>query len=186
MAMKYEVEQKFPVQDFGEMERKLVALGGEFASAIEQVDRYFAHPARDFAKTDEALRIRRTGEENRITYKGPKLDLQTKTRQELELPLPPGRQAAEDFSSLLHALGFRRVAEVFKRRRKLHFSWQGFEVEASLDEVERVGRFVELEIVADHQRLDAARESLLALAKELGLETIERRSYLELLLDQVI
>jgi adenylate cyclase class 2 len=184
--MKYEVEQKFPTPDFAAIERKLVALGGEFAAPIEQVDRYFAHPARDFAKTDEALRIRRTGEENRITYKGPKLDLQTKTRQEMELPLPPGRQAAEDFSALLVALSFRRVAEVHKRRRKLHFAWQGFEVEASLDEVERVGRFVELEIVADQQQLDAARQSLLALAQELGLEKTERRSYLELLLEQVI
>jgi adenylate cyclase class 2 len=174
------------VQDFAFLERKLAAMGGEFSAPIEQVDRYFAHPARDFAKTDEALRLRRTGNENRITYKGPKLDLETKTRREIELPLASGPQAAEDFSGLLLALGFRRVAEVPKRRRKLHFTWQGFQVEASLDEVERVGRFVELEIVADDQQLDAARQSLAALARELGLEKSERRSYLELLLEQVV
>ena len=87
--MKYEVEQKFPLADAAEAERKLVALGGPFSDPVEQVDRYFGHPARDFAKTDEALRIRRIGQENRITYKGPKLDAATKTRRELELPLAP-------------------------------------------------------------------------------------------------
>ncbi len=184
--MKYEVEQKFPVPGFGDIEPRVRALGGEFSSPVEQVDRYFAHPARDFAQTDEALRIRRMGDENRITYKGPKLDAATKTRREIELPLTPGAAAAEDFSLLLNALGFRRVAEVRKRRRVAHFPWRGFEVEAALDDVDRLGQFVELELSADDHDLNTARESLTLLAQELGLEKAERRSYLELLLEQVV
>jgi adenylate cyclase class 2 len=185
-GMNYEVEQKFPIRDVAAIERKLAALGGVFAPAVEQVDRYFAHPARDFAKTDEALRIRRIGEENRITYKGPKIDSATKTRQEIELPLAPGREAAEDFTRLLESLGFRRVAEVRKRRRIMHFTWSGFPMEAALDDVEHVGQFAELELAADEQTLDAARECLASLAKELGLEQSERRSYLEMLLERVV
>jgi adenylate cyclase class 2 len=184
--MTYEVEQKFPVATFDHIERQLVALGAEFADAVEQVDRYFAHPARDFAKTDEALRIRRVGGENRITYKGPKLDAVTKTRQEIDLPLVSGADAADAFSSLLNALGFRRVAEVRKRRRAARLPWRGYDVEAALDEVDRLGRFVELELSADDQNLDAAREGLLALAQFLGLEKSERRSYLELLLESIV
>ncbi len=184
--MTYEVEQKFPLRDAADVESRLAALGGFFSDPFEQVDRYFAHPARDFAQTDEALRIRRTGDENRITYKGPKLDATTKTRHELELPLAPGAQAAEDFSTLLLALGFRRVAEVKKRRRSMMLSWQGIEVQVVLDEVERVGRFVELEIAADASRVDAAKACLASLAQTLGLASSERRSYLELLLAQVV
>ena len=50
----------------------------------EQVDTYFSHPARDFAATDEALRIRSIDQENFVTYKGPKLDATTKTRREID------------------------------------------------------------------------------------------------------
>jgi adenylate cyclase class 2 len=162
--------------------QKIAELGAAFASPVEQVDRYFGHPARDFAQTDEALRIRRIGEENRITYKGPKIDTATKTRRELELPLASGAQALEDFSTLLEALGFRRVAEVRKLRRVAVLHWKGCEVEAALDDVTQVGRFVELELSADEAGLDAARECLGSLAAKLGLEASERRSYLEMLL----
>ena len=70
-----------------------------------EVDRYFNHPARDFAETDEALRIRRIGPVNRITYKGPRVDTVTKTRQELELPLVEGEKSAADWITLLEKLG---------------------------------------------------------------------------------
>lgn len=184
--MKYEVEQKYPIQDRDEVERRLAAMAGRFSEPIEQVDRYFAHPARDFAATDEALRIRRIGDENYITYKGPKLDAVTKTRREIELPLASGTQAAEDFSELLYALGFRRVAEVRKLRRSARFTRGGFEVEAVLDEVDRLGHFVELELSADDERLDAARRCLHAISEELALGAPQRRSYLELLLERVV
>ena len=184
--MKYEVEQKFPVADAAAAEQRLQALAGTFSEPVEQVDRYFAHPARDFAKTDEALRIRRVGEANFITYKGPRLDATTKTRREIELPLASGGPAAEDFAELLTALGFRRVAEVRKRRRKAGFHRDGFEVEAALDEVEGLGQFVELELIAEDENLAAARQCLASLAAELSLTSAERRSYLELLLARVV
>jgi adenylate cyclase, class 2 len=184
--MNYEVEQKFPLADPAAVEQRLRELAGAFSEPVEQVDRYFAHPARDFAKTDEALRIRRVGEQNFITYKGPRLDATTKTRREIELPLAAGAAAAEQFAELLTALGFRRVAEVRKLRRKACFHREGFEVEAALDEVESLGHFAELELIADDANLDAARQCLASLAAELGLTSTERRSYLELLLERVV
>ncbi len=137
---------------------------------------------RDFSESDEVLRIRRTGEQNRVTYKGPKIDRLTKTRREIEVGLAPGDGAARDFKELLQQLGFRPVAEVRKRRRTWLLAWQGYEVEAALDDVDEVGTFVELEIIADEAGVDAARASLATLAAELPLTGSERRSYLELLL----
>jgi adenylate cyclase class 2 len=182
MPHEFEVEQKFALADQEKLIQELSSLGAVFGSADEQIDRYFAHPSRDFARTDEALRIRQTPEGNFITYKGPKLDQETKTRRELELPLPAGREGAEAFAALLKALGFRPVAEVRKRRRRAELTWQGFPVEISLDEVEGVGRFVELEVAAGRETLDSARSAVAALAQHLGLVHGERRSYLELLL----
>ena len=69
--MKLEVEQKYRIENPAALRARLVALGAEFAPAVRQVDAYFNHPARDFAQTDEAFRIRSIGGENYLTYKGP-------------------------------------------------------------------------------------------------------------------
>ncbi|HEV2968707.1 MAG TPA: class IV adenylate cyclase [Pirellulales bacterium] len=180
--MRFEVEQKFPISDLAEIERHLTELGATIEAPVEQADLYYAHPVRDFAQTDEALRIRRVGEQNFITYKGSKIDPTTKTRREIELPLASGAEGAATWAELLEALGFRPVIEVRKRRRSATFNWQGQRVEAALDEVEPLGSFVELEIDADEAEVQHAKACLASLAEELKLGKGERRSYLELLL----
>jgi adenylate cyclase class 2 len=181
--MHFEVEQKFFVQDIAAIERKLREVGAQNAARLEQVDIYFNHPSRDFARTDEALRLRQVGQQNFITYKGPKVDTTTKTRREIELPLGEGTEVAAKLAELLTALGFRRVAEVRKIRRTFHINWQGSQIEAALDDVTGVGTYLELEIATDEPQLDAARSRIAELAQTLGLSTSERRSYLELLLE---
>lgn len=178
----YEVENKYRVADAPALMAEVRALGGELGEPRRQVDVYYAHPARDFAQTDEALRIRRVGEEAFVTYKGPKIDAATKTREEIELPLAGGASAAGDYGRLLEALGFRPVAEVAKQRRLVAIAWHGRHFEVAFDEVESVGTFVELETSADTAQLAAARAALAALAEKLNLRDSERRSYLELLL----
>lgn len=178
----FEVEQKFRVAGFEAVRERLVELGAHFAPPIEQADTYFSHPARNFTQTDEALRLRRVGESNCITYKGPKLDAQTKTRRELELPLPAGAAAFDQYSELLRTLGFGEVATVRKRREPVSLTWEAHEVAVALDTVEGVGQYAELEIAADAAGLPAARQAIGSLAKKLGLTDSERRSYLELLL----
>jgi adenylate cyclase class 2 len=177
-----EVEQKYPLADAAATQARLDKLGVCWADDQVQVDRYFNHPARDFARTDEALRIRAIGDSNFVTYKGPKRDPLTKTRREIELPLAAGSQAAEDFGELLAVLGFRPVAEVRKRRRPGKLAWDGYEVLIAWDEVERLGLFLELELQADEAGVAGAQACLASLAHELDLQQAERRSYLELLL----
>ena len=182
--MTFEVENKYPVKDPAEIQQKLAALGAQFEPAQLQVDVYYRHPSRDFAATDEALRIRRTGQKNFITYKGPKIDATTKTRREIELDLPPGDEGYAGFTSLLEAIGFTPVGEVRKQRQRAVFSWQGRRVEASLDEVEGLGTFFELELTAEDEQLDSTRAALSSLAAQLALPGCQRRSYLELLLER--
>lgn len=180
--MKFEVEQKYRVADEAVLIRRIAELGGTPEDARLEVDQYFTHPARNFAKTDEALRIRTREGEQFVTYKGPKIDQTTKTRREIEIPLSTEADARRDFADLLEALGFAKHAVVRKRRRKFELSWEGAEIEGALDEVESVGTFVELEILAEESAVDEAKRRLKSLAEKLGLEASERRSYLELLL----
>jgi adenylate cyclase, class 2 len=180
--MHWEVEQKFRVSDLREVRAALTDLGVNWHESIHQADHYFNHPARDFGRTDEALRIRQVGEQNFITYKGPKIDAATKTRRELELPLASGANASRRFSELLEALGFVPVATVTKTRQPGSLSWSGHDVEVALDEVQDLGSFVELELSADDTSVDAAKAALVGLSERLSLGASERRSYLELIL----
>jgi adenylate cyclase, class 2 len=178
----YEVELKFPLPDPADTLAALGGLGATPAEPLVQRDVYFAHPSRDFAATNEALRVRSSGDANVVTYKGPLVDDRTKARREIEIPFANGRAA--ELEELLAALGFREVRAVEKRRTPLHLVWQGLDVEATLDEVAGLGTFVEIEATANDETLPAVRDAILALAARLGLREPERRSYLEMLLER--
>ena len=177
-----EIEMKFPVKDLAGVEKALRERGARSPEGLDESDHYFNAPDRDFARTDEALRVRRIGQANFVTYKGPRRDKQTKTRTEIEVPLAEGDETATAFEQLLQHLGYRPVFVVRKERRIFHLDCPPFHVEACLDRVADLGSFVELEIVADEKQLEEAQRTLLALADALGLKDSERRSYLELLL----
>ncbi|MDX1963209.1 MAG: class IV adenylate cyclase [Pirellulales bacterium] len=178
----WEVEQKFPIQDPLALRNRLSRLGAEWGHSLEQVDRYFNHPARDFAVTDEALRLRSVDTENWVTYKGPKLDATTKTRREIELPLAPGVHLPDRYHELLEALGFCPVLEVRKRRTPGELLFQDKKITLAWDEVVGLGNFLEIELMATDGELSTAKAILGELAQTLELVHSERRSYLELLL----
>jgi adenylate cyclase class 2 len=178
----FEVEQKFAVADRASLERRLEAMGIEWGDVTPQTDVYYAHPSRDFGSTDEALRVRRSGETNVVTYKGPKIDMRTKTRQEIEVAIEPGAESAAAMDRLLTSLGFRPVRAVVKKRANGMVNCQNRPVHVAVDDVEGLGTFIELELTSNQAGLDEARSCLAELAGRLGLIEAERRSYLELLL----
>ena len=180
----YEVEQKHRVTDEAALTAWLRERGVQFEKSIEQSDQYFAHPCRDFATTDEAFRIRVVGNQSFVTYKGPKIDTTTKTRREIELPLDPADHDGSQFSSLLTALGFTPVAVVRKCRRTFRITSDKYEVDGAFDDVDGLGCFVELELQANDDNLEAAKRTISKLASELNLGSSERRSYLEMLLEK--
>lgn len=177
-----EIEMKFVQPDLVVLRRRLAEWGALPAGSQSERDAYYNAPDRDFAKTDEALRVRHLEQATLVTYKGPRLDSQTKTRREIELPLGVGKETAQQFAQLLQALGYRLVAEVCKQRVSYHLRREDFQLEICIDEVQGLGSFVELEIQAPESDLDRGRATLLQTAAELGLHQGERRSYLELLL----
>ncbi len=177
-----EIEQKFADADFAAIEKRLSEWNARRGEEHTEADHYFNAPDRDFARTDEAFRLRRVGSANFLTYKGPKQPGAVKVRTELEVPLRDGEEAAEQFMQLLAHLGYRVVAVVRKQRRTYHLERGGFALTVCLDEVEQLGRFAEVEIVAPDEQVDAARSVLADTAAALGLTNLERRSYLNLLL----
>lgn len=180
-----EIEVKYAIPRWEEIETQLQQLGAQLSEGRDEADHYFNAPDRDFRQTDEAFRIRRVGSQNLLTYKGPRAQGPTKTRLEIEIPFADGDEPATDLARLLAQLGYRPVAVVRKKRRVYQLERGGFEIDVSLDDVEQLGRFAEVEIIADEARSEAAKHAVLQLASELGLTTVESRSYLQLLLERL-
>ncbi|MDW8243994.1 MAG: pantoate--beta-alanine ligase [Thermogemmata sp.] len=178
-----EVEVRYRVADFEAVRHRLAEWGVGEAEEMWEADLYFNAPHKDFRTTDEALRLRRTGSSNRLTYKGPRRPGLTKTRPEIEVPLGAGDQAATLAEQFLLALGFRPVATVRKHRWIHRLHRHGFPMAICLDEVDKVGTFVELEILAEETQYDAAQAALLHTAAELNLHDKELRSYLQMVLE---
>ena len=179
--MSFEVEMKFWVDDVDTLREKIEQLAGPSVGRKRQEDRYFNHPVRDFRQTDEAIRVRMDGPRNVITYKGPKLDAQTKTRREIEIAIAEGDQAKEQMVQMFEVLGFQEVRSVKKERETFKTTRDDLTLEIVIDQVEDLGVFTEIEAVADDASVDKVREQVIALAAELGLTKSERRSYLEMI-----
>ena len=165
--------------------RRLQAMGAEGGEEIAQADLYLMHPSRDFARSDEALRLRQDGTRNVVTYKGPKRGGPTKTREEIEIPFEPGEDARRRFTMLFDRLGFRPVADIHKVRRSYQMEHDGRDVTVALDRAEGLGTFAEVEAIAMNESdLPDAQAVVLALGRMLGLVEVEPRSYLRMTLDE--
>ncbi len=184
-TMPYEVEIKFRVANHDRLRELLAARPAACSQPVTQVDLYLNHPCRDFAETNEAFRIRQVGDQNQLTYKGPKLAGPAKTREEIEIPCAPGGPMFESLQALFLKLGFRPVHAVKKTRTSYHLDTGEGPVEISLDDVEGLGSFAEVEMIAENAadlpRLQAA---VSLLAKSLELTEVEPRSYLRMCLER--
>jgi len=183
----YEVEVKVEA-DHGPITDRLSSIGAEYVGTVIQEDTYYNAPDRDFVETDEALRVRRETEttgapdelesttESFLTYKGPLLDDQSKTRQEAETRV----DSDEAIREILTGLQYEPAATVRKERER-------YTVEdclVTLDSVDGLGEFVEVETETDDD-IDSARAEAIAVLESLGLDPDNQTqtSYLGLLLE---
>ena len=178
----YEVELKVPA-DLDRVRDRLADLEATPQGTVFQTDTYYDAPHRSFPETDEALRIRteraESGEEDiRLAYKGPLVEEASKTREEIETAIGDG----EKMDEVLTNLGFEAAATVRKERDR--FGLDGYTV--TLDTVDRVGDYVEVETAVETDReLESAREGAAAVLSRLDLDPDDqvRTSYLGLLLE---
>ncbi len=190
MKESIEVEVKIPIENRKSVEEALHRVGAQRMNSETQVDVYFDHPARSFQETDEALRLRSRHPEAEgnakdtaitspyeMTYKGPKLESRSKSRVELSVHI----SNIDNARSILESLGFKFVATISKRR--VFYTVDSITV--SVDDVEDVGLFLELErVVASKRDMKPALDMIFDLIGRLGLDSNNsiRTSYLELFL----
>jgi adenylate cyclase class 2 len=170
-----EIELKVQVPDLTPVRQRLLALGARMTEKTGEHDIYYNAPHRDFAITDEALRVRYSSGRTIITYKGAKRrDLQFKAREELNVIVEDGVQ----FEKMLERIGFRKTAVVDKVRE--YYSFENASV--ALDDVGGLGSFVEIEVMRSES--DASDTSMIEnIAEKIGVRGEQiLASYLELIL----
>ena len=156
-----------------DMACRIAALGATLLAIENHHDLYFNPHQRDFKESDEALRIRIKEEGARLTYKGPKLDQTTKSRLERTVKIDDPQQMEQ----ILLTLGFVLSAQVRKRRSK--YSYEGAVL--AIDEVEGLGRFVEVEAEGEGEGdYEEQKRKVLSILNRLGLNESIRSSYLQL------
>ncbi|MHA1973261.1 MAG: class IV adenylate cyclase [Candidatus Hodarchaeales archaeon] len=186
-----EVEIKIPLNEKYSSLKIMNSLTKKFGSPIEkivQIDKYFQSPIRNFWDTDEALRLRRIIYENgkettELTYKGPKIGSSLKVREEITVSVSDTNQ----FHKILENLGFFAFGSVKKER----INWVSENISISLDNVEGLGTFLEMEIQTEKSRveIETAKKRIFTMLNELLPEwdrVEERKSYLELLMRKKI
>ncbi len=170
-----EIEVKIKVDKLEPIRSRLEELRASPMERVHERDVYYNAPHRDFARTDEALRIRYSGSNCVLTYKSAKLSgYSLKAREELSTPVGSGPALEE----ILEKLGFTRTAEVEKIREYYLFR----DASVALDKVKGLGCFVEIERCTPGEGHDL-QHGIESIADELGIRgEPTRTSYLELLL----
>jgi adenylate cyclase class 2 len=177
-----EVEAKYRVPNTSALEQAIENAGARFLNREEHKDTYLRHPCRDFRATDEALRIRVVDGTPWITYKGPRLAGPVKVRPEFELTL--GADNLQSWLTIWASLGFEPVATVAKSRRIFEYSIDNRPILVSIDSVEGLGDFAEIErVIESEDHIEQAKSDVNAVAGQLELRDLETRSYLAMVLE---
>ncbi len=164
-----EVEIKAKIEDVEKIEEKIKNLNAHLVKEVVEEDIYFNHPCRDFSDTDEALRIRN---DKTLTYKGRKVDIDTKSREEITAKICN----IENTIKILEKLGFHKAGEVRKRRKYYKIG----KITISIDYVENLGNFIEIECIGDYED---CKEAVIGFSRILKLKNLIRSSYLEMLIE---
>jgi adenylate cyclase class 2 len=172
-----EIELKVRISSLEPVRQQLHRLNAQFYGRIHEHDVYYNAPHRDFGITDEAIRVRYTNDSAVVTYKGAKIKTSgLKAREELNTAVESG----EVLERILDRLGFKKTAEVNKWRENYKLG----NMAISLDNVDELGTFAEIEIMADDDNSDATAQ-IQKISKEMGIQGEPiLASYLELLLSK--
>jgi len=145
--MALEIEAKLKVESHGPVRDALKREQATRLGVIEQTDVFFDRPDGSLRASGYALRVRSEARSDEarpsavLTVKGPVRPGAYKTREEIELALPDAQQGRR----LVTLLGFVEVFVLQKRRER----WQLGACRVELDELPRLGTFVEIEGPSD-------------------------------------
>lgn len=183
MPKNTEIELKLPLLN-GDEVIKYLSRNAKFAFESFQHDVYYNPAHRNFLEDEdnvnEWLRIRVAEEKAQINYKDwQPHDTKIKTHcTEYETNV----DSYDQLQKILSALNFTKLVEVKKTRQ----AWNYMDVEISIDSVEGLGDFIELEYKGKLNDVVAVRKVLFEVLQKLGARTeeLDIRGYPYLLMEK--
>jgi adenylate cyclase, class 2 len=177
-----EIEVKFPLRNVEQVINFLKNNAEKKSEKTVQIDTYFTPSHKNFLDPDypfQWLRIRESDRGVVLNYKHfyPENEKNVDYCDEFEVII-----SSPIVKKILERLDCKKLIEVKKERR----SWMYKDVEISVDKIEELGAFVELEITTHFDDPKQAKEYLYRLVKEIGAEVGEEdyRGYPYILLEK--
>lgn len=169
--MEVELKVALPDDRVDPLREALSAIALSRRGPTVEEDIFFEHPNRDMVSLDQAFRLRRRDDALELTFKGARIPGDLKARPEFNVGVD------RDPLDMLEALGFLAAATLRKTRE----SWTLESVEVTIDHIDGVGHFAEIEATV----ADGATAAVEEAAAQLGLTDLSpvTQSYLALALD---
>ena len=168
-SKKIEVEGKYLLLNRDVLVGKLVQLGFKPSSSSEEKDEYFTGADGMFVKDRTCLRIRTKQGGAELTFKG-KSRIISGSYAKVEHNAIISQDQVEEVKDILSALGYHKYVSVSKNRQTFTQNGEYLKKNVSIDELRGIGTFVELEILADHQKWQNRTEELHKILSELKTE----------------
>jgi adenylate cyclase class 2 len=175
--MAIEMEAKLKVESLDPTREKLRSLGATPAGRRLETNALFDLEGGLLRKGGKAVRVRtrrdlENGDTDAIlTFKGPRLEGQFKSREEIETHVADPKAMI----AILEALGYRQALSFEKKRE----SWEIDGCHVELDDVPHFGSFVEIE--------GPGEKEIAAVQSRLGLESLAavKTSYVRMMADWI-
>lgn len=157
-----EIELKYKVKNYDELINKLEKMNCKIENAISQNDTIYV---KNLENTDSVegsiwLRVRKNNDKIELNLK--KQSKNIRESEEIEFGVDSYIKA----NQFLEILGYKKWVEVNKKRR--YSKYKNYNL--CIDEVEKLGSFIEIELLVEETDQNDYIDALKNIAKELGLE----------------
>lgn len=136
-----EIELKFKIKDKDKLLNRLDNLDCKMGELIEQKDIIYVNDLNNIESVEGSVWLRLRKEQDNIELNYKKQSSRKQESKEIEF----GVDSYEKAKQFLEELGYKKWVEVNKKRR--YFKYLNYNL--CIDEVERLGFFIEIELLVD-------------------------------------
>jgi len=179
----YEVEKKaYLREDILEKVKKIAT----FKYCTEKKDIYFTNVKGRKVNiyTDRVFRIREENGEKILSYKDKSFNNKTEINKEHEIDI-----SNVDLLKLKEFFNYMEIYPFIEKTKKTslyNMYYEGFKLNIECNEIENLGRFIEVEIITEDKNIENAVKAIDNFFEEIGIkeEEIEKRYYIDLLMER--
>ena len=172
----YEVECKVKINDVNEVKKKIKKIA-KFVKNEKKIDDYYS--LEYFNYPEKSLRVRNKGKKREVNFKRRKSYVNgIHAKNEVQF----GINDLKGFFELIEDFGFRKWMHK-EKKTELYKTKDGVNIE--LNYVDKLGWYIEIEVLCDENGVNNARKKISAVRRKLGFSAkdSEKRGYTKMLWD---